>query len=328
MSISQLLSDRTSRDVTPEFLEPSTQIYSQQTLSPCSSPQQWSPTTQKPRSSDLTTKQIKALEEPHGSQDLEQASTPNSPIGMQPITKTTAVLHDERQLIDCTEQTSNQGNSNVNLRPSQQLESEKGTDHHMITPDSAGGAHSVDTTLGIQTPMTPTPTAPVKKGRPKTVAAFDTIKVEEKVSTGNLIAGDTPKARRGRKPKVKDVSLPPPPSSVTNPTRITSQNSSVVPIAELSSIVALVPSISAVGAASKRTWSESPDDEAYGEVDSESYNFQKSTTGRQSPRLFSSDDESDQEDYSQHKDLMAYRLEVHKRAQRVHRAYEKQSMVR
>lgn len=328
MSISQLLSDRTSRDVTPEFLEPSTQIFDQQTPSPCSSPQQWSPTTQKPRSSDLTTEQIKPVEDPHGSQDLERPSTPNSPTGMRPITKTTAALHDERQLTNYTEQTSNQGNSNINLRPYQQLEPEKGTDHHMITRESAGGAHSVDTTLGIQTPMTPISTAPVKKGRPKTVIALDTIKVEEKVPTGNLTAGDTPKSRRGRKPKVKDALLPPPPPSVINPTRITSQDSSVVPIAELSSVVALVPSISAVGAASKRTRSESPDDEAYGEVDLESYNFQKSSTGRQSPRLFSSDDESDQEDYSQHQDLMAYRLEVHKRAQRVHRAYEKQSMVR
>ncbi|KAI9239785.1 MAG: SNF2 family N-terminal domain-containing protein [Podila humilis] len=328
MSISQLLSDGTSRDVTPEFLEPSTQIFDQQTPSPCSSPQQWSPTTQKPRSSDLTTEQIKALEDPHDSQELEQPSTPNSPIGMRPITKSTAALHDERQLTNCTEQTSNQGNSNANLRPYQQLEPEKETDHYMITRESAGGAHSVDTTLGIQTPMTPITTAPVKKGRPKTVAALDAIKVEEKVQTGNLIAGDTPKARRGRKPKVKDAPFPPPPSSVIDPTRIMSQDSSVVPIAELSSVVALVPSISAVGAASKRTWSESPDDEAYGEVDLESYNFQKSSTGRLSPRLFSSDDESDQEDYSQHQDLMAYRLEVHKRAQRVYRAYEKQSMAK
>lgn len=157
--------------------------------------------------------------------------------------------------------------------------------------------------------------------------ALDTVKVEEKIPTGNLKAGDPPKARRGRKPKVKDALPPPPPSSVINSTRISSQDTSVVPIAEVSSVVALVPSISAVGAASKRTRPESPDDEVYGEVDLESYNFQKFTTSRQSPRLFSSDDESDQEDYSQHQDLMAYRLEIHKRAQRVHRAYEKQSMV-
>ncbi|KAG0092899.1 putative DNA helicase ino80 [Podila epicladia] len=90
----------------------------------------------------------------------------------------------------------------------------------------------------------------------------------------------------------------------------------------------MVPSISAVGAASKRTRSESPDDEAYAVVELDSYSVRNTTNGRQSPRLFSSDDESDQEDYSQHPDLMAYRLEIHKRAQRVHRAYEKQSMAK
>ncbi|KAG0343236.1 putative DNA helicase ino80 [Podila horticola] len=90
----------------------------------------------------------------------------------------------------------------------------------------------------------------------------------------------------------------------------------------------MVPSISAVGAASKRTRSESHDDEAYADVDLESYRVRNTTTDRQSPILFSSDDDSDQEDYSQHQDLMAYRLEIHKRAQRVHRVYEKQSMAK
>jgi hypothetical protein len=37
--------------------------------------------------------------------------------------------------------------------------------------------------------------------------------------------------------------------------------------------------------------------------------------------------DSDQEDYSQHKDLMTYMLEVHKRGQKVQRAYEKQASV-
>ncbi|KAG0036182.1 putative DNA helicase ino80 [Podila clonocystis] len=87
----------------------------------------------------------------------------------------------------------------------------------------------------------------------------------------------------------------------------------------------MVPSSSAVGAASKRTRSESPDNV---EVDLESYIVRNTTIDTRSPKLFSSDDESDQEDYSQHQDLMAYRLEIHKRAQRVHRAYEKQSMAK
>jgi len=38
--------------------------------------------------------------------------------------------------------------------------------------------------------------------------------------------------------------------------------------------------------------------------------------------------DSDQEDYSQHKDLMTYMLEVHKRGQKVQKAYEKQASVR
>lgn len=322
MSISQLLSDRTSRDVTPEFLEPSTHIFDQQTPSPCSPPQQRPSTIQKLQSSNLTTKQIKVPGELLGPQEMDQP-LPRSPTTIRPITHTTTVLHTEGQLASGTEQVPNQGIPNVNLLPSQ-LESEQRADRHLSTPATAGATHSFVASPGIQTP---TSTASVKKGRPRTLTAHDEIKVEERAPTRNLILGETPRPKRGRKPKVKEPSQPSLSSSVIDSTKPTSQEASVVPVAELPS-VAMVPSISAVGAASKRTRSESPDDEAYADVDLESYRVRNTTIDRQSPILFSSDDDSDQEDYSQHQDLMAYRLEIHKRAQRVHRVYEKQSMVR
>ncbi|KAF9334796.1 putative DNA helicase ino80 [Podila minutissima] len=275
------------------------------------------------QSSDLPTKQIKVPGEFHDAQDMDQPFSPRSPTTMRSITKTTTALDNEGHLANGIEQTSNQGNPNDNLIPTQQIEPAQGTDRHLNTPETAGATHSFVANLGIQTSMS---TTSVKKGRPRTSLAHDKIKVEERAPTGNLIPGETLKPRRGRKPKVKEIPQPSLSSSAIDSTRPTSQDASVVPVVELPS-VAMVPSISAVGAASKRTRSESPDDEAYAVVDLESYSVRNTTIGRQSPRLFSSDDESDQ-DYSHHPDLMAYRLEIHKRAQRVHRAYEKQSMAK
>ncbi|KAG0314931.1 putative DNA helicase ino80 [Dissophora globulifera] len=123
------------------------------------------------------------------------------------------------------------------------------------------------------------------------------------------------KAKRGRKPKVKDNPLegPAPPLAEAPNSNATAGTSTRVETAS---------KVSNGGLKRQRAADVAMDD-AEGASLAKSSGQEMVDEVENGAPLEGSD--SDQEDYSQHKDLMTYMLEVHKRSQKVQKAYEKQS---
>ncbi|KAG0339441.1 putative DNA helicase ino80 [Podila humilis] len=330
MSISQLLSDKTSRDVTPEFLKessPPRQYEKSPTRIPTPPVQQWPSPPLMHAAGTAQVYQQPINNEGPGSliqQDEYHATTVPATISQGPVI-----------------QQSDSQKTHTVPAVKESVPKENGKQ-----PESVQHATTPLGTTNVVLPKLP------KKGRPKTVATYDkkltSVKVEEKPLRLLAPAEVLAKPKRGRKPKVKEV--PPQPARESSPQQpmqeppgkqesLTTNNlkthdSAATTPAERFPEVLTIPKNGeptlAVGAASKRTRSESPADE---NVHEEAMEFEQGDNGTSgynmmSPKLFSSDDDSDQEDYSQHQELMAYRLEVHKRATRVRKAYEKQSMAK
>jgi len=118
------------------------------------------------------------------------------------------------------------------------------------------------------------------------------------------------KAKRGRKPKVKEGAVDTP--AVATPPVVSSPLISTRP----------EPTPKAAASSLKRQRAPDPnvDDKETVSLDMAHMNERN---GAGSARAISDSDE----DFAQHKDLMTYMLEVHKRGQKVQRAYEKQTIV-
>ncbi|KAI7821878.1 hypothetical protein BC939DRAFT_198614 [Gamsiella multidivaricata] len=122
------------------------------------------------------------------------------------------------------------------------------------------------------------------------------------------------KAKRGRKPKAKDNPLEGPalpPTIESGPAGASRAESS--------------SKINNGGLKRQRVPDSMHDDQELAVSSRHALLDMGEENGMNGPHL--GDTDSDQEDYSQTKDLMTYMLEVHKRGQKVQRAYEKQSSV-
>ncbi|KAG0198526.1 putative DNA helicase ino80 [Mortierella sp. GBA30] len=120
------------------------------------------------------------------------------------------------------------------------------------------------------------------------------------------------KGKRGRKPKVNNpnpLEGPAPPQSSTS--------SSSAPFRPESMPKATASGVKRQRAVDAATEGSQP-------VDFEGQ-YSTENGGENGTRTGPEGSDSDQEDFSQHKDLMSYMLEVHKRGQKVQKAYEKQS---
>ncbi|KAF9415434.1 putative DNA helicase ino80, partial [Podila epigama] len=355
MSISQLLSDKTSRDVTPEFMEPSPvqNDEQQRTRTASPNPASW---THHQTNNNAVHEQLPTKESGQG------VSTRYDPVQDRLIySKTDEASEKTLPKPQTTSGTAASLSSNgITSSTADQPYVDGHTTHAVADQPTAQSIEplvtekpmqDVDMPVSNHAPLDPSgpddkkpksqtdtsTTASSKKGRPKALAAQEKkstkVKVEESASVESLTPGDqTPvKPKRGRKPKVKGLTPTVHPIVPIKPklAALTVYEPSVETPAVLTETV--VPD-TVVGAASKRTRSESPVNGVLDDsepMDIETINVRNGTSsGRISPKLFTSDDDSDQEDYSQHPELMAYRLEVHKRAQRVQRAYERQLMAK
>ena len=141
------------------------------------------------------------------------------------------------------------------------------------------------------------------KRKPK--AELDKRSAKAKVDEAEVpVEGAKVKGKRGRKPKVKENPLESPAPSGATPTSASLTKARAVPQTGIKRQRAMDTSTEA--------------GKPQGANGSEQF-----VAG---PGGYGSD--SDLDDFSQHKDMMTYRLEVHKRSQKVQKAYEAQSLVR
>ena len=149
------------------------------------------------------------------------------------------------------------------------------------------------------------------KRRPK--AEQDKRSAKAKMEDNDAPVEEKVKGKRGRKPKVNPNPLegPAPPSSVAS--------ASSTPLRSESAS-------KAANGGMKRQ--RGVDTLAEDRPHFDPYNHHATENGGDnSARAGPEGSDSDQEDFSQHKDLMSYMMEVHKRGQKVQKAYEKQSSV-
>lgn len=306
MSIAQLLSDKTSRDVTPEYAD-------QDPVDSRSRPA-YCQHVQDHRAEDSS---------PAGRQRYDERSPARFSESVQGSGHVA-----ERAGMAPMHSDSEQVSANLSFTSRARTDAANSRERSSATGDydskrvASASAHYEDASLSEMehgdasssvlesTDKTQNSPAQIKR-RPK--AEQDKRSAKAKTEDNDAPVEEKVKGKRGRKPKVN-------PNPLEGPAPLSSAASAS------STSVRAESALKAANGGMKRQ--RGVDAVAEDRQNFDPYNHHAAENGGDNnARAGPEGSDSDQEDFSQHKDLMSYMMEVHKRGQKVQKAYEKQSSV-